>query len=105
MIAVPMMQATAHQIVHMIAMWNLLMLACLMAAGALRWHAAIRVRLCDRDDMLIIVILMRAMQMTIVQIVYVSLMLNAGVSARLAVDMIGVTVRVVFHSVLLVNLR
>jgi hypothetical protein len=81
MVAMHMMQATIHQIIHMIAMRDLLMLAaCMTATRAAHLLAFLRILGADSNHVLIIVIAMRVMQVPFMQVIEMPFMQNGCMS-------------------------
>lgn len=98
-VAVGMMQVSIDQIVDMISVGHRLVTAIrsmavsrVMPAAAMLGRTAIRVCRTDLDDVLIDVIVVRVMQMAVVQVVDVTVVPDCDVAAALAMDvrMIGV---------------
>src|SRR5579875_2099629 len=104
-VAVRMVQTAIDQIIEMVAVRHLLVAATLVFALAGGRSTVIRVRRVHRQDVLIVMILVRIVQTAIVQIVNVAIMLDACVSAVLAVDMLVVFVDFVSHRPLLLQDR
>jgi hypothetical protein len=100
-IAVRMMQPTIHQVIDMVAMRNNLMSTIwTMPVRATRFgRAAHRILFIDRQRMFVNVILVHVMQMTIVKVVYMTVMYDRGVAAVGAVLMgvIGVVFLIADH--------
>jgi hypothetical protein len=99
MLAVLMVQPSLDQIVGMVAMGHRLVattrpvdVILAMSVGPLALVAAIRVLIGDFDHMLVDMVLMRVVQMAIVQIIDMSFMPNGSVAAfrPVHVRMIGV---------------
>jgi hypothetical protein len=99
MIAMPVMQTTRDQIVEMVPMGNPLMAAFTMPAGAGNRRAGVRVRRVDLKAMLVIVIFVQMMQMTVMQIVYVSIVLNLRMTAVGAMNVFVIGVYRVTHCI------
>lgn len=86
MIPMRMMQPAAHEIIHMVAMRNLLMSAArtmdmfrFVPGGGLR--ASPGIGLADADGVFIHMVAMHVMKVSFVQIIRVAFMFNGGVSA------------------------
>jgi hypothetical protein len=72
-VAVQVMQAAIHQKIEVVAVRHALMAAVLMTAGARDRSANIGIHFANGDAVFIIVALMRMVQMTIVQVVDMTL--------------------------------
>jgi hypothetical protein len=86
-VAVWVMEPAFVEIIDVVAVRHDLMTTVLVAAGAAGWLAVRRVGGADGNHMLVVVIAMQRMQMAVVQVIYVVLVLDAGVAAVLAVNM------------------
>jgi hypothetical protein len=99
-VAVRMVQTAIDQIIEMIAVRHLLVSATLVIALARRRRTVIRVCRVHRQDVLIVMAVVRRVQTAIVQVIDVAVMANARVSAVLAVDVLVIVVDFVAHATL-----
>ena len=95
MVAVHVMQVTVHQIVHMIAVRNgfvttagSMCMTRIVATALVRRRACIRVGLGDGDGVLIRMVLVRVMQVPIVQVIGVPVVLDGLMTASRSVDVV-----------------
>jgi hypothetical protein len=98
-VAVAMVQAPLEQVVVVVAVRHKLVAAAFVAAGALDGLAGSRVHVADRHDMLVVVALVGSVQMPIVQVIDVVAVLDAGVTAVLAMHMGVLGVGCVAHGI------
>ena len=103
MITVRVVQVAIDEVVDVIAVRYCLVAAtlavhviCLVTAAVVR-PTTIRIRLADRDSMLVVVILVGAMQVAVVQVADVIAVLNGGVTAIGSVLMVVVSVLLAAH--------
>jgi hypothetical protein len=96
-VAVPMMQASVHQVVHMVAMGNHLMPTTFVSTQTGNRLAGIGIGGTHFNNVFIVMIFVGVVQMSIVQKIRMSVVLNSGVSTMLIVDMCVVRVYVVAH--------
>lgn len=103
-IAVGVVKRPIDEIVHMVAVRNLLMAAVgavdvIRGVRSAHWRAAVRIRAAHGDDVLVNVVAVRVVKVPVVQVVDVSVVLNCGVAATGSVLMLVCWVRlVIFHS-------
>ncbi len=97
-VAMFMMQLTMIQIIDMISMRNPRVPAINMIASALHRRTGSRMLLTDRDHMIIIMLFMREVQMSIVQVISMSLMFDGDMSTISAVRMDMFCMYDMFHS-------
>jgi hypothetical protein len=95
---VPMVQPAVDQVIEVVAVRHTLVAAAVVVALADHWSAGIRVDAADGNDVLVVVAIVGAVQMAVVQEADVPLVLDAGVTAVLAVCMLVVGVDRVRHS-------
>jgi hypothetical protein len=76
-IAMFMMQDTMHEVIVMICMRNPLVPAINMIASARHWRTGGRILLADSEHMLIVMLAMREVQMSIMQVIKMPLMLDS----------------------------
>jgi hypothetical protein len=104
MIAMRVMQMTLYEIIGMVAVWHGLVAATrsvfvirIVLAATMVRAAAIGIRGAHRNGMLVDMIVMRVMQMAVVEIIGVAVVANRNVAAALSVcmRMIGVNAIVV----------
>ena len=103
MAVVRMVQVTIDKIIHVVPMWNRRMstvrsvyMVRSVALAVVR-SAPVGVGVGNCDDVLVIVAVMRAVQMTVVQVAYVIVVLDCDVSAARAVRMFVVFVNFVIQ--------
>ena len=94
-VAMFMMQLAIMQIIDMISMWNPLVPAINMIASTLHRHTGSRVFLTYSDHMIIVMLFMREVQMTIMQIISVPFMFDCDMPtiSTVCMDMFFVTLR------------
>ena len=87
-VAVRVMQMAVHQIANVIAVWHGLVAAVrpvdvgfIVAATVVVGRATVRVLVRDLDDMFVYVVLMRMVEVTIVNVINMIAMLHGGVAA------------------------
>jgi hypothetical protein len=97
MVSMRVMQVAGNQIVGVVPMWDRLL--ALMTAGACDGRTFCRVLGAHRNGMLIIVALVLRVQMTLVQVIGVTVVLHAWVAAALVVDMRMIAMGFVTHVV------
>ena len=93
MTIVNMMQTAIHQIINMVTMRNSFMATArsmYMITTAVYWEATVRVFITNCDYVFILMILMGMMQMTVVNIIYMTLMTNRRVATVGPMLMFGV---------------
>ena len=101
-IAVSMVQLPLEEVINMITVGNCLMPTIVVSAGTIDSVAFRRVLTAHCNDMLIIMPIMACMQVSMMDVIDMSLVLNGGMTAMLAMNMSMVRVRCVVHlSVLL----
>jgi hypothetical protein len=99
MVAVGMVQAPVHKVVEMVAVGHLLVPAALVATLAGKWRAVGRVLGANRDHVLVVVPGVLGVQMPVVQEVNVVSVLDAGMPAVGAMDVLVIGVGLVAHVV------
>lgn len=104
-VAVPMVQAAVDQVIEMIAVRHLFVPATLVLALARRRGAMIGVGRVHRQNMFVVMTLMRRVQTAIVQIIDVAIVADARVSALFAVDVLVFVVDFVAHETILLGDR
>lgn len=97
MITMGMVKLSLIEIIEMITVRNHFMGAFLVSAGT-RYRATFhRILRVHRDNMLIVVVIVKAMKVSIVQIIEMPIVLNSGMPALLTVDMDMLLMNVVRH--------
>jgi hypothetical protein len=102
-VAVRMVQSAIDQIIEMIAVRHFLMAATLMFAMTRRRRTMVRVGRVHRQNMLVIMAVVRGVQTAIVQEIDVAVVLDADVSAVLAVYVLVIVVDFVTHRTVLLQ--
>jgi hypothetical protein len=98
MVAVRMMEAALHQVVEMIAVRYLFVAASFVLAVTSRWHTHIRIGAAHRQNVFVVVALVRGVQAAVVQVIDVPFVANARVAAVFAVNVFVVVVDFVAHA-------
>ena len=104
-VAVWVMQPTIDEVVVVVAVRHKFVTAAVVSTLTFNGLALSRIGCVDGDNMLIIVAFVWAVQMTVVQIINVSIVLNTGMSAELAVDVGMVWVIITLHYEILLVTR
>jgi hypothetical protein len=95
--AVLMMQPTGDQIIEMIAVRNFFVSAVIVRAGAFGFGANVRVRVADRHDAFVVMLAVRRVQMSVVNVIPMSVVLNSRMPAAFAVNVRVIRVCLTFH--------
>jgi hypothetical protein len=99
-VAVRMVQAAVDQVIEMIAVRHFFVSATLVFASARRRRTMVRVCRAYRQDVFVVMPVVRRVQTAIMQVIDVAVMANARVSAVLAVDVLVMVVDFVAHATL-----
>lgn len=93
--AVRMMQVSAHQVVHMVAMRDrfvsaagAMLMACIVPVAPMAWRALRRIGCAHLEDMFVEMVTVRMVQAAVVQIVNMSAVLHGEMPAILSMDVI-----------------
>jgi hypothetical protein len=92
-IAVAVVEASVDEVIEMIAVRDLFVAAVVVSAGAFDRRAGVRVGVADFDDVFVEVSVVGVMKVSVVEVIDVVAVLNAGMTAGFAVN-----VNVVFVS-------
>ena len=98
-VAVLVVQPPLVEVIAVVAVRYAIVAAAVVPAGAGDRATGVRIGIADRDGVLILMLLVRGMQVAVVQVVHVIVVLDAGVAAVCAVDVGVVVVGHVLHGV------
>jgi hypothetical protein len=97
-VAVAVVQLASAEVINMVAVRNLLMPLGLVVTITGYGRASRRVYIADRDGVFIIVIAVKRVQMTVVQVISMTFMSDGQMAALLAMDMCMVSVSRMLHN-------
>ena len=96
-VAVRMMETAFDQVVEMVAVRNLVVSATIVLTGTGRRRTMIWVRLRHCQNVFVVMAVVRAVQAAIVQIIDMTIVLDARMAAMFAVDVLVIVVNFVGH--------
>jgi hypothetical protein len=99
MISMGIVKLPLIEIIYVITMGDSLVATCVMPTSTTRWGTTIRVLATHGNDMFIVMPFMRRVEMTFMQVVNMTIMLDCCMAAMFVVNMGMVRVNVMTHQV------
>jgi hypothetical protein len=95
--AVLMMQPTADEIIEMISVRHALVTTVVVRAGAFGFGTNVWVRVADRHDAFVVMLAVRRVQMSVMNVIPMPFVLNPRMPAAFAVNVRVIRVCLTFH--------